>query len=67
MGSFTTVINENPIPESYNVAPVGKKVESIMKMQEQIVAMENKPNFIKVTVDETPLHKFNYTARLNIV
>lgn len=67
MGSFVTVVNENPIPESYNVAPNAKKVESIMKMQEKIVDMVNDAKFIKVTEEPTDLWKFNHRARLNIV
>lgn len=67
MGSFTTVINENQVPESYNVAPLSKKVDSIMKMQEKIVEMQNDAKFIKVTTDDTALWKFNHRSRLNIV
>ena len=67
MGNFTTVINENPIPESYNVAPLKKKVESIMKLQEKIVEMQSDSKFIKVTEDSSALWKFNHRSRLNIV
>jgi hypothetical protein len=68
MGTFVTVINENPIPDSYKIDPLApKKAESIMKLQEKIVAMENDSKFIKVTEDATPLWKFNHRSRLNIV
>ena len=68
MGTFVTHINENPIPESYNVSPLNpKKAESIMKMQQKIVEMENDSKFIKVTEEPTPLWKFNHRSRLNIV
>jgi hypothetical protein len=67
MGEFLSApVNSGPkevefLPEQKN------KTESIMKLQQKIVEMQNEVKFIKQTEDVTPLWKFNHRTRLNIV
>ena len=59
--------NEYPVRDPDYIPKPESKVASIMKLQQQIVALENQHTFIKVTVDESPMWKFQHMAKLNII
>ncbi len=67
MGQFNEVQGTYRAPISDFIPEPIKKTKSIMKMQQQILELENDTKFIKQTVETTALFKFNHVTRLNIV
>lgn len=67
MGTQIQVQSEFKAPEVDYIPKPEAKVTSIMKMQAEIVEMQNQSNFIKQTEDTTQLWKYNLVSKLNII